>query len=182
MYKRGDVWWTSITYKGKRIWKSLETSDKKLAQSIEAKVRTEMVEGRYFEKQPGENKTINDMMDKFMKEHAPKVSHNMRKSYNASKKNLLCFFSGRKLQAITPRMISEYKSFRYNDGVKPATINRELAMLSKAFNLAVKEWEWIKENPVAKVRKEKEDNEKDRWLTREEETKLLENSPQWLKD
>lgn len=182
MYKRGGVWWTSITYKGKRIWKSLETSDKKLAQSIEAKVRTEMVEGRYFEKQPGENKTINDMMGKFIMEHAPKVSHNMRKSYNASMKNLLCFFNGRKLQAITPKMISEYKSFRYNDGVKPATINRELAMLSKAFNLAVKEWEWMRDNPVAKIPKEKENNERERWLTDEEELRLLDKCSAWLKD
>src|SRR3972149_4288657 len=77
-------------------------------------------------------------MDKFMKEHAPKVSNNMRKSYNASLKNLLHLFGGRKLFAITPKMISEYKSLRYDDGVKPATINRELAMLSKAFNIAVK--------------------------------------------
>ncbi|MGA2957139.1 MAG: hypothetical protein ABSF48_15615 [Thermodesulfobacteriota bacterium] len=32
----------------------------------------------------------------------------------------------------------------YKDGVKPATINRELAAMKKAFNLALKEWEWAK--------------------------------------
>lgn len=182
MYKRGGVWWTSITYRGKRIWKSLETSDKKLAQAIEAKVRTEIIEGRYFTKQTGEGKTINDMMDKFMKEHAPKVSTNMRKSYKASLNNLLCFFGGHKLLAITPKTISEYKSFRYSNGVKPATINRELAMLSKAFNLAIKEWEWVKENPVSKIPKERENNERDRWLTEDEEKRLLDYSPSWLRD
>ena len=54
---------------------------------------------------------------------------------------------------------------RINEGAKPATINRELAMLSKAFSLAVKDWDWIKENPVSKVQKEKVDNKRDRWLS-----------------
>lgn len=55
-------------------------------------------------------------------------------------------------------------------------------MLSKAFNLAFKEWEWISVDPVSKVPKEKENNERDRWLTDEQERRLLENAPQWLRD
>lgn len=182
MYKQGSIWWTSISYNGKRIRKSLETTDKKLAQAIEAKIRTEIVEGKYFTKQIGENKLFHAMMDKFMQEHAPKVSRNMRESYKASLKHLLPFLGNHKLSAITPKMISEYKSLRYNGGVKPATINRELAMLSKAFNLALKEWEWVENNPMSKVPKEKEDNERDRWLNEDEEKRLLNNSSSWLKD
>ncbi len=80
------------------------------------------------------------------------------------------------------KAISKYKVLRRNEGVKPATINKELAMLSKAFNLAVKEWEWLKDNPVSRVPKEKENNERDRWLTEDEERRLLKNSFQWLKE
>ncbi len=50
MFKRSGVWWTCIRYKGRKIQKSLETPDRKLAQAIEAKVRTEIVEGNYIEK------------------------------------------------------------------------------------------------------------------------------------
>lgn len=117
-----------------------------------------------------------------MQEHAPKVSINTQKSYSVSLKHLLLFFGNLRLTGIAPKMISNYKVRRYSEGVKPASINRELAMLSKAFNLAVKEWEWIIENPVLKVPKEKENNERDRWLTGDEEKRLLENSPQWLRD
>ncbi len=182
MFRRGGVYWTSISYKGKRIRKSLETADKKLAQSIEAKIKTEIVEGKYFEKPVGDNKTFTDMMEKFMKEHAPKVSGNTRLSYSASLKHLSANFGDLKLLEITPKKISDYKVLRYSKEAKPATINRELAMLSKAFSLAFKEWEWMKENPVSKVPKEKENNERDRWLTDEQERRLLENSPQWLID
>lgn len=182
MFKRGGVWWTSITYKGKRIRKSLETADKKLAQVIEAKIKTEIVEGKYLEKSPGENKTIDEMMAKFMKEHAPKVATNTQSSYSASLKHLSSYFGNAKLTAITPKRIYDYKVLRYSEEAKPATINRELAMISKAFSLAVKEWEWVSENPVSKVPKEKENNERDRWLSYDEEKRLLGNSSQWLSE
>ncbi|TVM03454.1 MAG: integrase [Candidatus Brocadia sp. WS118] len=181
MFKRGGVWWTSVTYKGKRSRKSLDTDDKKLAQTIEAKIRTEIVEGKYFERFSSESKTVNDMMEKFMKEHAPKVAINTQRSYLASLKHLSPYFGDAKLTAVTPKKIYDYKVLRYSEEAKPATINRELAMLSKAFNLSVKQWEWVNENPVSKAPKEKENNERDRWLTDDEEKRLLENSPQWLK-
>ena len=182
MYKQGPVWWTSLTYKGKRIRRSLETTDKKLAQQIEAKIRTEIVEGKYFEKSVGEIKTLKEMMDKFMQEHAPKVSASMQNSYTASLKHLLPYFGISKLTAITPMTIYQYKVLRKSAGAKPATINRELAMLSKAFNLGMKQWEWVKDNPMSRVEKEKENNGRDRWLTEDNEKRLLDNSPSWLRD
>jgi len=80
MYKRSNIWWMCISHNGRKIQKSLGTSNKKVAQAVEAKIRTELVEGSYFEKLIGINKTYKDMMDKFMVEHAPKVSRNMQKA------------------------------------------------------------------------------------------------------
>ncbi len=79
-------------------------------------------------------------------------------------------------------MVSRYKVLRNDEGAAPASVNRELSMLSKAFNLAIKEWEWLKDNSASSVPKEKENNERDRWLTKDEEKEILENSPEWLRD
>ncbi len=182
MFKRGSVWWACIRYKGRKIQKSLETIDRKLAQAIEAKVRAEIVEGNYFKKPIGQNKTFKDMMERFMKEHAPKKSINMQKSYSASLKHLIPFFGDSNLISISRKEISKYKVLRKDEGAKPASINKELAMLSKAFNLAIEEWEWIKDKPFPKILKEEENNERDRWLTKDEEMRLLENCPEWLKE
>ena len=57
MFKRSDIWWTCISHNGRKIQKSLETSDKRLAQAIEAKIRTEIVEGKYYERLTGQCKT-----------------------------------------------------------------------------------------------------------------------------
>ncbi len=184
MFKRNDsnVWWTSFRYKGKRIQQSLDTTNKKLAQAIEAKIRTEVVEGTYFEKRIGHNKSFNALMDKFMEEYAPTVSANMQRAYKYYLKNLSKFFGNPRLDSMKPKLIAGYKVHRRDHGASASTINRELYMLSRAFSLAVKEWEWLSDNPVSKVAKEKECNERDRWLSPEEEKELLSNCPDWLSD
>ena len=180
MFKRNDIWWTCISHNGRKIQKSLETSDKKLAKTIEAKIRTEIVEGKYYERLIGQNKTFKDMMDRFMKDYAPTVSMNTQEGYKYYLKNLNRFFGNPALLSITPKIVAKYKLYRRENGASPSTINRELYMLSKAFNLAVKEWEWLKDNPVSRVQKERECNEVDRWLAEDEERRLLGKSPDWL--
>ena len=182
MYKRGRIFWMRIRHNGQPIQRSLQTTDRKLAKAIEAKIRTEIVEGSYFEKLVGCKKTFKQLMVKFIEEHAPKVSGNMQTSYTTSLKHLIPFFGETNLLSISPKMISRYKVLRNNEGAASASINRELSMMSKAFNIAVREWEWIKENPVLSVAKDKENNDRDRWLSKDEETTILDKSPEWLRD
>ena len=184
MFKRSGVWWTCIRYKGRKIQRSLETSDKRLAKAIEAKVRTEIIEGKYFEKSTGQKKTFKDLMKKFMDEHAPTVSDSMQESYGCSLKPLSSFFGNLNLASIMVDKISDYKVKRRNEGVSPATINIELAMLSKALNCAVQDWRWLKEAP--RIKREKLNNERKRWLKSDEEKRLksvcLDLGHDWLKD
>ncbi len=182
MFKRSGVWWTCIRHNGRKIQKSLETADKKLARAIEAKIRIEIIEGSYFEKLIGSSKTFKDMMDKFMIEYAPKVSVSTQTSYATSLKHLNPYFGESNLLSVSPKMVSRYKVLRNSEGAAPASVNRELSMLTKALNLAVKEWEWLRDNPASKVPKEKENNERDRWLTKDEEKIILDNSPEWIRE
>ncbi|MHC4270207.1 MAG: hypothetical protein ACYSTS_17330 [Planctomycetota bacterium] len=84
MYKRAGVYWTCIRHNGRKVQKSLETTDRKLAKAIEAKIRTEIVEGCYFEKLVGSSKTFKDMAERFMQEYSLKVSKATRISYSTS--------------------------------------------------------------------------------------------------
>jgi len=156
MFKRSGVWWTCIRHNGRKIQKSLETTDRKLAKAIEAKIRTQIVEGKYYEKPIGSKMTFKDLMEKFIAEHAPKQARNTRASYKTSLNHLKPFFGETCLTAITPKMISRYQVLRQNEKAKPASINLELAMLSAAFTLAVKSLEWVEVNTSIKVGKLKE--------------------------
>ncbi len=53
-------------------------------------------------------------------------------------------------------------------------------IMKNAFNLAIREWAWCRDNPVRRVSMEKEQNTRDRWLTDQEEIRLLKACPVWL--
>jgi len=56
---------------------------------------------------------------------------------------------------------------------KPATVVRYMALLSHAFNIAVKEWQWLTESPMLRVSKPKVNNARIRYLSEDELTRLL---------
>ncbi len=73
---------------------------------------------------------------------------------------------------------------RRNDGVKGATVNRNLAALSKIFDLA-KRHGWVDSNPVKEVKRSPESSDAWRWLHQEEAELLLEacrhpDAPEYL--
>ena len=180
LVKRNNIWWMSFTYEGRQVRRSTETSDKKLAEAILSKIRVQIVEGKYFEKPKEDPYTFSQLMDRYLKEHASRRAHYRR--YVNMVTNVKAFFGNPNLSQITPKTIVAFKAKRYADGVMPATINRELAMLKKAFNLACREWEWAKDNPVCRVSMEREQNSRDRWLTEQEEARLLMAAPAWIRE
>jgi len=173
----------SFTHRGRQIRKSTEKEDKKLAIRIFDKLKGELAEDKWFESLAGEKITFSEMLDKYMAEYsainkAPR-SHERDKGL---RKHLEPVFGNIVLTDITPRQINDYKVRRRQEGASPRTVNYELIMMGHAFNLALREWEWVKENPVSKVRKEKVNNFIERWLTFEEEAKLVKASPKWLQE
>jgi integrase len=75
------------------------------------------------------------------------------------------------LAEITPSRIAEARDKLLNTTTKrggpmqPATVVRYMAALSAAYTTAVKEWEWVEENPLLKVRKPKEPRGRMRFLS-----------------
>lgn len=181
LYKRGQVWHMSFVYKGRRYRKSTETDDRKLAQRIYDKVKGEIAEGKWFEKLPGEDKTFREMMGKYMKEHSPKKSPKQHIRDRSSLGHLLPYFAGYYLTEISPRLINAYKVKRYGEKASPGTINRELGLMRHAFNMAIREWEWINDNPLKRVSMEKEPPGRVRYLTGEEFGRLCGACSDWLK-
>jgi integrase len=178
LYKRGKVWWMRFTYRGKQIFKSTETEDKKQAQRIFDKVKFEIAEGKWFEKKP--EHSFKEMMDRYLKEHVSQKES--ARAYEGYVSNLLAFFGEDVLiSEMTPSMISGFKMKRRRDGVKSGTINRDLAILKNCFNIAMKQWEWVDSNPATRIPMEKEPPGRVRFLTEEEFERLYNVCPEWLK-
>jgi integrase len=82
------------------------------------------------------------------------------------------FFAGKSVEDITPLIIERYKDHRKMQKRSDVTINRELAFLKNLFTQAIT-WGKATTNPVKQVRLFREDNARTRFLTEEEEARLL---------
>lgn len=183
LFRRGEVWWMRFNYQGKQIRRSTEVTDRKLADRIYHKVLGQIAEGKWFEHLPGEEKTVQELMERYLQEYslvnkAP-TTHNRDKSLSA---HLTQAFGSFPLTRVRPSVLTEYKNQRRLERAAPKTINDELKLLGHAYKLAMMEWEWVAENPVQKVSKEKVRNLIERWLTHEEEDRLLAASCTWLRE
>jgi integrase len=185
LYKRGSVWWMSFINPntGKQERRTTDTTDEKRAKRIFDKTKGQIAEGKWFEKLPGEDYTFKDAMDKYLTGYSQRskaASSHVRDQCGA--KHLLPAFGKCIFAKIGPSSISEYKVKRRKAGASAQTVNLELSLMSHVFTIAMKEWEWVKENPVRMVSRERKDRPKERWLTLEEEGRLLKESPPWLQD
>jgi integrase len=87
-------------------------------------------------------------------------------------KPLRARFGSMRLDAITRAHVESYLATRRDEGVGPATTNRERSVLSHLFNRAI-DWGLAQVNPVSRVEKAKEPDEKPRPLSPEEEARFL---------
>lgn len=83
------------------------------------------------------------------------------------------FFKDNSLAEIKPAMIEQFKESRIRAEKAPATVNRELSVLSKIFTMAVR-LEVAETNPCQHVERFALDNERVRYLTEDEESRLFE--------
>jgi integrase len=101
-----------------------------------------------------------------------------------ARKRLDPHFAKIPIKNITPSLINEYvakrlntKTYR-NENVKPATVNRELALLKTIFNKAIRDGK-LEKNPVRGVKHLKENNERERVLSSEEWERYKAQCPSW---
>lgn len=123
--------------------------------------------------------TVGKLIDRFISKELPKSPKGQ-----AKQTALLTWWKGRLghllLSELTRPVISDARDVLL-DGTtvrkskrSPATVNRYLAALSKALTVAVKEWEWLEENPMRKMSRPKEGQGRDRYLSLEEKPRLRE--------
>lgn len=183
LYKRGAIWWVCLTHEGRKIRKSLDVKDKKTAERIYHKLMCNLVEGVWFSGASAEAKraTITTLLQRYVEERTPLKSLQSQRRDMACMQRFVDRFGAVNIQGLQPRDVVVYKTDRRREGAAPATINKELGLLRHAYNVAIKEWQWTDRNPVACVSLERVRPHRERWLTRDEEARLLEAAAPWLR-
>jgi integrase len=85
--------------------------------------------------------------------------------------NLIPFFKDKPLAQISSFDIERFKKKRDDFGVAPATVNRDLAVLSHLFNKGI-EWGWLDHRP-AKIKRMKENPGRITYLTPDQIERLI---------
>lgn len=144
------------------------------AQRMEADVRA----GRYFGREEAKERTFAEFIEKYIEKELPKNPKEQKKNTQRLswwKNRLGKFF----LCHITPAMIADMRDKLMEETTPKGTLrssstaNRYLAVLSRAFTVCQQEWHWINENPVLKIKRPKENKGRDRYLEKDEITRLL---------
>ncbi len=171
IWKRKNSWYLDFYVRGQRHTECLGKVSKTFAKEMAAKRRTELLEGRL------KPKALDPPFEKFIDIYLRTVSINKAsKSHDrdrTSAAHLKEFFNGKKVSEMNRMDIERYKRDRKAEllakrpNASMASINRELALLSHAYNVA------RLPNPVKGVKRFEEFG-RERFLDDEEEERLFE--------
>jgi integrase len=173
--RRGGRWHYDFMIKHKRYRGVVpEARTKAQAERAETQIRQDIYDSKY-------GKAAAPIFENFVKEvYIPwaKVNKRSWRSDVEHTEVLTAEFGEKRLDEITPAIIEKFKSKRRESITKrgktraPASVNRELEVLSRIFTLAADQ-DKVTVNPCRKVNKLLMDNARTRYLSVEEEESLL---------
>ena len=145
------------------------------AQKTEASIRV----GKYFSQAESKRHTFSDLAARYIKTALGNKSPKVRIQYQQQLKKWCEMIGDRSLAEINPAVISECREKLSEEKThlgkirSSASINRYMAVLSSIFSVAVREWQWVEENPVKKIKKLKESEGRNRFLSEDEIDRLI---------
>ncbi|HEX8174039.1 MAG TPA: site-specific integrase [Pyrinomonadaceae bacterium] len=177
--KRGSYWWYDFRchiHKTRHRASLREARTKAQAEQAEANKRLECFGAAY-----GQTQKQTPRLSEFIDKTYMTWAKTNKKSWRDDE--LICgtikaHFKAKRIADISPMDVERFKKVRHETPTRheearsPSTVNRELTILSRVMALAVDAGH-ISENPCRRVRRFKEDNERIRFLTEDEEARLM---------
>ncbi len=176
--KRGRTWHCHFVVNGQRFRQSLGTSDWREAQAKEKELIAEAQAGKLHQTSTSlARQPFGDAADDY--ETARKLE--LAPASRAKEKQLLvqlrAYFKQEPLKAITAKRITEYRAWRAEQGVGPATLNAELGILRRVMKRA-RLWARVADD----IRPLKEPSTIGKALTEDDKQRLLKTAamrPEW---
>lgn len=155
-------------------------SSKKLAETVLAKRKVEIAEGKFLDKRGTKRIKFKDFAQEYIEIHSKQHNKSWEITDVRQVSVLNRVFAEMYLSDITPYIVEKYKAQRTKE-VKHSTVNRQLACLKSIFNKAIAWGKFSGPNPVKSIKLFKENNERVRFLERDEIVRLLACCTKYLK-
>ncbi len=170
-FRRGKRWGINYIDPAGRQIRKLVSPYKETAEVILKKVETEIAEGKYLDVKKERHMLFEEFAKEFLQTYVRLENKNIRNQQNLIH-HLKNHFQGKYLHEIDTLAVRQYLSKRL-ETVKPATVNRHFSMIKCMFNRAI-EWGMFHGlNPARGIKPLPEKNNRCRWLTEEEQSRLL---------
>ena len=168
LFKRGEVWWSYFYRDGIRHQYSTGTSNRRQAETIEAKLKEEVNKQRFQIVEADPHVRFGELAAQFI------ASGSVRPHHLYHLKFLLPFFGHLVALRMTKSMADEFRRARraHNPAIKDSTINRDLSVLRHVLYWAVDE-RLITANPLARMKMARERRTRRQVLSVAEEQQLL---------
>ena len=167
LFKRGNVWWSYFYEDGIRHQSSTGTSNRRQAETIEAKLKEEVTNQRFQIVKADPTMTFGELAARFI------ASGSVRPHHLYHLKFLLPFFSETPVLRLTKSLTDEFRKQRHaGASIKEATVNRDLSVLRHILYWALDE-QLLQVNPLARMRMARERRTRRQVLSVAEEQLLL---------
>ncbi len=177
VYLRGRIWWIQYYRGGKKFRESSGSVNRADAVRL-LRVRLAQAHLGQLPELGDKKAKLEDLIELVRRDY---ILNNRRTlgRLECVASRLLRNFGGMRADRITAAMISDFVMQRFGEGVCPATLNRELTVLRRAFNLAEREG-LVKSMPH--IPRFKEDNVRTGFLEHEQFLAMRELLPPYLRD
>jgi len=176
--KKNQVgYWVYLRYRGKQVWERIGPN-LTMAREQEARTRAQLVDDEYRSAVDKRTK-LKDFFEKDFLPWAKREKKTWEKDQRNFKIHILKYFGEHiKFQDIAVEHVEAFKGFRLSEKAKPATVNKDLALLKTIYNKAAKWGKYRGQNPVSLAGLLPERNEHvAQFLSEENANKLLNALP-----
>ncbi|HBH17914.1 MAG TPA: hypothetical protein DDX14_03055 [Cyanobacteria bacterium UBA9579] len=174
VFEKNGRWNFRFQIKGKEYFRAVpEATTKRDAEKAEARLKSDLLQGKYDLAENMGEILFDNLANEFIK-YAEVNRISWKRSDAHIIKTLKAFFNNRKLREITPFLVEKYRLSRIKEEKANSTINKEVRLMRRMFNLAIDNG-WTNINPCTskKVKPLREENKKERFFSFEEEQRLL---------
>ena len=166
LYRRGKagIFWIRYTFNGKRYNYSLNITDEAEARDEVQRIIYEIKTGIH---RPMPHLIFDKLVERYKKEAWLGKRKSSIKRDELSIKALMMFFGGKTIREENLRsQANEYRALRKDGGIRlpeskkekisAASVNREIALLKHIISLATNEWQYLRFDPLQKLKMYKE--------------------------
>jgi integrase len=183
VYRRTDTetYWMSLVVERKRLRQDTGVQDRRVAGEIFAAWQVQVARARWLGvPAPTPTHTVQELIAEYLAKVTPRKAPASQRRDHVILARFRTRWGTLALNQLSNKNVEDHLTERLHS-VTLATASKELGVLKSAYARAMR-WEWVSTTPFRGIALNQEGEERVRWLTDEEEARLVATAAPWLRE